>query len=104
MARSSQSRVGTIPSGRAVGGRRRTSLAGGDLTGAHRFAKQAAELAPTEIRAREILVQAEAALAEQERQSRLAEELAKARGLIEISSWDESSAPAGPAGTGISKT
>jgi hypothetical protein len=65
------------------------ALQSGDLAGALRIARQAAELAPAEKRAREIVARTEAALAEQERQSRLAEDLARARRLIEISSWDE---------------
>ncbi len=65
------------------------ALRSGDLTGAHRIARQAAELAPSDKRAREILGQTEAALAEQERQSRLSENLAKAQRLIEIRSWDQ---------------
>lgn len=68
------------------------ALRNGDLTGAHRIARQAAELAPTEKRAREILAQAEAALAEQEKQARFTENLSKAARLIEIRSWEPAAA------------
>jgi serine/threonine-protein kinase len=67
------------------------ALESGDLTGAHRIARQAVELAPAERRAREIVARTGATLAELERQTRLAADLARARRLIEISSWDESS-------------
>ena len=68
------------------------ALKNGDLTGAHRIARQAAELAPSEKRAREIVAQAEAALAEQEKQVRFAENLSKAARLIEIRSWEPAAA------------
>jgi len=67
------------------------ALESGDLTGAHRIARQAVELAPAEKRAREIVARTGATLAEMERQTRLAADLARARRLIEIRSWDESS-------------
>ncbi len=65
------------------------ALRSGDLTGAHRIARQAAELAPSDQRVRETLGRTEAALAEQERQSRLTDNLAKAQRLVEIRSWDQ---------------
>ena len=67
------------------------ALESGDLTGAHRIARQAVELAPAAKRAREIVARTGATLAELERQTRLAAELARVRRLIEINSWDESS-------------
>ena len=60
-----------------------------DYIGAKNIADQALALAPADSQAAEILERAQTALAEQERQARLAEELLRARRLIDIRAWGE---------------
>jgi serine/threonine-protein kinase len=60
-----------------------------DYIGEKNSADQALALAPAEPQAGEILERAQAALAEQERQARLAEELLRAQRLIDIRAWHE---------------
>ena len=67
-------------------------LRGGDPSGAFRLARQALELVPGEVKAQAILAESEAALNEARRKAQLADDLARARRLIEIKSWKEASA------------
>jgi len=67
------------------------ALANGDAAGAARIARRALELAPALARAREVLGQAEAALAEDNRKARFAEDSTHLWRLIEIHSWKEAS-------------
>ena len=67
------------------------ALRSGDPAGARLLALQALELAPAET-ARQVLTEADTALAEEQRKARLADGLARVRRLISIRSWEEASA------------
>ncbi|HEX3942351.1 MAG TPA: protein kinase, partial [Acidobacteriaceae bacterium] len=67
------------------------ALANGDAAGAARIARRAVDLVPGLARAKDILVQAETALADERRKLRFAEDAARLRRLIEVHSWKEGS-------------
>ncbi len=67
------------------------ALVNGDAAGAARIARRAVDLAPTLARAQELLGQAEAVLAEENRKARFAEDSTHLRRLIETHSWKEAS-------------
>jgi predicted Zn-dependent protease len=67
------------------------ALANGDPAGAAVFARQAVDRAPAAARPREVLEQAEAALADESRRARFGEDSAALRRLIENHSWQEAS-------------
>lgn len=72
------------------------SLHAGELTSAQRHGSEALRIAPDDARVKELMRRLQRELAERERQRRLAEDVDRARRLIEVQAWTE-------AGTLLSK-